>query len=250
MTARRKRRSRPSLRARLRRFWLVGAVGLVAVAWGGWRLVTLPALRMESLAITGLERVARSDVLARAHLDATTNVWLWNRAAIARRIEALPYVETARVVVRPLANVWIEIAERRPVACLREAGGRAYTLDRAARVLADGCGAGLTLAYVLRANLRPSLGEFLHDRELATLQRDGETLSAAGDHFRTLSHDAFGQLDATLPDGILVRFGADTDLDRKQRLIEPILAELGSRAGNVGTVDLRAPTAPIVVYRR
>lgn len=251
MTARAKRRSRPSLRARLRTFWLVGVVLSAAILWVGWRLVTLPAFRMNSLAITGLERIARSDVLARAQLDGTTNVWLWNRAAVARRIEALPYVATARIGVRPLANVWIQVAERRPAACLRVADGRAYTLDGAARVLENGCGAGLTLAYVVRADLHPSLGEFLHDSELATLQRDERALSAvAGDRFRTLSHDAFGELDATLPDGILVRFGADTDLERKQRLIDPILSELGRRAGDVGTVDLRAATAPVVVYRR
>ncbi len=250
MKGRAKRRTSPSLRTRVRTFWLVGLILAVIGIWGVWGLVTLPAFTMKSLAITGLERVSRADVLARARLDPAANVWLLNRSSIARRIEASPYVSTARVHVRPPANVWIEIAERRPAACVRDALGRTFTIDRDSRVLARGCGAAVPLTYVLRARLEPEPGTFLHDAELAALQRDAAALAADGDRFRAFSQDAFGQLQATMHDGIAVRFGADGDLDRKQRLIGPILAQLGPRAIDVRSVDLRAPTAPVVEYRR
>ena len=246
----RKRRSRPSLGARMRRFWLVGLVAVALALWGGWTLVTLPAFKLKSLAITGLERVRGADVVARANIDRSANVWLLDRGAIARRIQALPYVGTARVHVRPLANVWLEIAERRPEACLRDAAHRAYTIDGDARVLETGCDAALPLTFVVRARLDAAPGAFLHDAELATLQRDARALAADGERFHTFSQDAFGELEATMFDGITVRFGGDEDLDRKQRLIAPILAQLGPRAAAVRSVDLRALTAPVVEYRR
>ncbi|MBD5657739.1 MAG: FtsQ-type POTRA domain-containing protein, partial [Candidatus Eremiobacteraeota bacterium] len=184
----------------MRTFWLLGLVALVAIVWGGWTLLTLPALRLKSLAITGLERVSRGDVLARAHIDPTANVWLFDRNAIARRIEVLPFVDTARVHVRPLANVWIDVTERRADACLRDAAGRRMTIDAASRLLEDGCDATLPTTYTVRGKIGSSAGAFLHDAELDALRRDGQTLAADGDRFRLLSHDGFGGLQATMYD--------------------------------------------------
>jgi cell division septal protein FtsQ len=233
----------------VRTFWLLGIVLLGAAVWGGWTLATLPALRLKSLAITGLDHVSRDEVLARAHLDSSSNVWLFDRTAIARRIEALPYVATARIHVRPLANVWIEIAERHPAACVRDRNAQEWTIDRDSRVLDDGCDPSLPLRYLLKGRLAARPGVFLHDAELATLQGDARALAEGGDRFREFSHDAFGELEGTMHDGIAVRFGADGDLERKQRLIGPILAQLGPRASDVRAVDLRAPATPVVVYR-
>jgi len=249
VTQRAKRRTRPSLARRLRAFWLVGAALAALAIWGGWTLANLPAFKMKSLAITGLQHVSRADVIARARLDPAENVWFYDRRAIARRIEALPYVQTARLHVRPPADVWLDITERRPDACVRDAAGRSYTIDEESRVLESGCAGSLPRTYELRAEVRAAPADFLHVPELASLQRDVFALGAGGARFGTFSHDRFGQLQATMHDGIAVRFGDDDDLDRKQRLIGPILAQLGPRANDVRTVDLRAPTTPVVEYR-
>jgi cell division septal protein FtsQ len=246
---RRKRRSRPSLRTRLRTYWLVlAAVGAVA-AYGGYRLVTAPLFRLHALTMTGLSHVSRHDVVTRAAIDARSNVWLLDRAAMARRIETLPYVRVVRVHVALPANVWLEITERTPEACVREEGGRSFTIDADSRVLEPGCTSSVGIAYILRARLAPEPGAFLHDPELALLQSDARALSASGDRYRSFAHDAYGDLEATLSDGIAIKFGTDGDLGRKQRLIGPILAELGPRANAVRAVDLRAPATPVVEYR-
>jgi hypothetical protein len=52
-----------------------------------------------------------------------------------------------------------------------------------------------------------------------------------------------------MPGGIQIRFGDDDDLDRKRRLIAPILAQLGPRLADVRAVDLRAPGTPVVDFR-
>lgn len=246
---RRKRRSRPSLRARLRTFWLVGIVLAAIAVYGGYRLVTAPVFRLHALTMTGLSHVTRSEVAARAAIDPQDNVWLIDRSAVAHRIEALPYVSTARVHVRLPGSVWLEIVERTPEACVRERARRSYTIDAESRVLERGCAAAAGISYLLRAKLPAEPGEFLHDPELALLQGDARALAATGDRYRSFAHDTYGDLEATLSDGITIKFGTDGDLLRKQRLIGPILAELGPRANDVRAVDLRAPATPVVEYR-
>ena len=246
---RRKRRSRPSLRARLRTFWLAGIVFAAFAAYGGYRLVTAPVFRLHALTMTGLSHVKRNEVVARAAIDPRDNVWLIDRSAVARRIEALPYVSTARVHVSLPGSVWLEIAERVPDGCVREAQHRSFTIDVESRVLERGCAASAGIAYLLRAKLAAEPGTFLHDPELALLQGDARALAASGDRFRSFAHDSYGDLEATLSNGIAIKFGTDGDLSRKQRLIGPILAELGPRANDVRAVDLRAPATPVVEYR-
>jgi cell division septal protein FtsQ len=246
---RRKRRSRPSLRTRLRTYWLALAVVAAVAAYGGYRLVTAPLFRLHALTMTGLARVTRHDVVLRAAIDPHANVWLLDRAAVARRIEALPYVRVVRVHVGLPGNVWLELTERTPDGCVRVLGGRSFTIDADSRVLEPGCSSTAGIAYVLRARLSAEPGTFLHDPELALLQGDARALSATGDRYRSFAHDAYGDLEATLSDGIAIKFGTDGDLGRKQRLIGPILAELGPRANDVRAVDLRAPATPVVEYR-
>ena len=43
-----------------------------------------------------------------------------------------------------------------------------------------------------------------------------------------------------------VQFGDDEELGSKQRLVAPILAQLGERAARVSSVDVRTPATPVV----
>jgi len=247
-SARLQRRTRRSLGSRLRTYSLPAIALLGPAVWGGWWLANLPAFHLQSLVVTGLSRVTEPEVVARAAIDPQANVWFLDRAAVRHRIEAIPYVETARIHVRPQAAVWIEVSERTAEACVRDAAGNVLTVDAALRVLETGCSSA-KLTYEVRSNLPAAPGTFLHDPELIALQSDARTLARNADRYRAFSHDSFGELEATMQDGIRVRFGDDDDLDRKQRLIAPILAQLGPRAGDVRAVDLRAPDAPVVEYR-
>ena len=250
MTAkRRKRRSRPTLRARLRTFWIACVVAVAAVGYAGFAIATTPFFHVSSIAVTGLARVDEMTVVSRAAIDRHANVWLLDRASIARRIETIPYVRAAHVGVRPPASVTIDVTERTPEACVRDPKGRSATVDRDLRVLAAGCEDAGGIAYVVRTAPTLASGSFLRDPEISRLQNDAHELGATGDRYRSFSHDAFGELDATLASGITVRFGDDGDLDGKQRLVGPILAELGARARAVRAVDVRAPATPVVEYR-
>ncbi len=230
-------------------YWVVLALVALAGAWLSFTLATLPAFHLQSLTVDGDEHADRAQIVARAAIDRNVNIWLLDTHAAERRIEAIPYVLGAQIHRALPGTVRIAIVERAPEACVRFAGGASVTVDAPLRVLARGCADAPLRFYDVRAKGMPSPGAFLQDAELRTLQSDERTLAGLGADYRTFAHDAFGGLRATLPGGVAVLFGEEDDLPIKQRLVAPILAKLGSGAGDVATLDLRAAETPVVVYR-
>ena len=240
------RRKRSTL-SRLRPFWIAGA-GIAALASaGGYKAATLPMFDMKSLAVTGVSHLSADDVRSRAAIDAHSNVWLQDRAAMVRRIDAIPYVASAQVAIRFPAAVTIAVVERVATGCVRDPSGRHFTIDADRRILESGCRAS-PVTYDLRTSIDGRPGVFLSNSELDSLLADTAALAAGSNRFRTLGFDEFGDLEATLVDGIAVRFGDDGDLARKDRLVGPILAELGPRWRTVRALDIRAPATPVVEY--
>jgi cell division septal protein FtsQ len=226
-------------------------VVLAFVVWGGWRIEALPMFRDTSVTVTGLSpasHVSRADVLARAALDPQGNVWLLDRGAIERRIEAIPYVASAHVSVRPPASVTLEISERAIDGCVRD-GSQIATIDGDRRVLAAGCDRPSAPLYEIRGPIDARAGTFLQSPELIALQNDRKVLAPAGDSYRSYAHDTYGELEATLRDGIVVKFGDDDDLERKQSLVGPILAQVSGEGRPVSALDVRAVATPVVEYR-
>jgi hypothetical protein len=244
-----RRRSRPSLAARIRVYWIVLAVAVTLGAWTAWTLATLPAFHLQSLTVSDLEHVDRAQVVARAAIDPEANVWLLDTHAAERRIEAIPYVQSAQIHRALPARVRIEVVERTPEACVRFAGSAGATVDAALRVLARGCADAPLRFYDVRARGRATPGAFLQNVELRRLQGDERTLTALGANYRRFDHDGFGGLRAVMPGGVVVLFGDEDDLPLKQRLVNPILTRLGARGAEVAALDLRAADAPVVVYR-
>jgi len=246
----RKRRAKRTLRARVGTYWILGTIVACAFAWGMWTLATLPAFRLHDLAVTGTSRVARADVVRLAAIDPHENVWLLDRGAIERRVETIPFVLTAVVHRRPLGSVWLDVTERAPEACVLDRSGNEALVDVKLRVLSRACAGDANVTYAIRGTLNLRPGAFVRDPEVAALQSDAHALSATGDRYRSFAHDGYGELEAVLPSGIEIRFGDDDDLARKQRLIAPILAEVGPRLRTVRSVDVRAPSTPVVEFRK
>ncbi len=255
-----RRRSKPSLGTRARTYWIPAILAVAVAVLAGWVLAAAPMFRPSHVDVAGLSRVSRDDVLARAAINPNENVWLGDVRGAERRVEAIPYVLSARVHRRFPAAVTIAIAERVPEACVRDARGSQFTVDGALRVLETGCASAPAVAYLTRRALGGAKpGDFLADPALAELRRDALALAPPPNappsgaaqplRFTSFAFDAAGQLDATLPDGVRVRFGDDDALAEKERLIGPILASLGPRAATVRAVDLRAPATPVVEFR-
>ncbi len=244
-----KRRARTSLGRRIRTFWILIAFLAAATAYGTWALAKAPVFYAKSVDVVGLARVSRADVLAKASIDPTANVWLLDARSIEARVASLPYVATARIHRRPLASLRIDVVERERDGCAQASDGRLLTIDAERRILEAGCADDSLPKYLVKEFAQSVPGAFLDDPALAQLQGDAHALASDGRRYAFFGFDAFGELEAVMPDGIRVRFGEDADLQRKDRMVGPILAQLGPRAAQVASVDLRAPATPVVRFR-
>lgn len=243
------RRSKPSLALRLRAFWLLIAVAVAAAGYGIVTLVRLPALRVHAVHAHVVDGIAVTPaaVVAAARIDRNANAWLIDIRGATKRIEAIPYVATARITHRPPADLDITVTERVPLACVR-AGGRSVTIDEGRRILQDGC----ARASLPRIDLGPvrvgAPGTMAGEPSLAVLLGDAKTLAGAHVGVRALAHDRFGGLVAVDVQGVELRFGSEADLAQKATLVEPVRA--ATRRGRaIRAIDLRSPATPTVEFR-
>jgi hypothetical protein len=243
-----RRRRKRSLVTRLRIMWVFIVAIAGATAYGAYTLITLPALRVQSVdvQIEGLA-VKKSEVLQAANIDRSRNTWLLDTNGMERRIEAIPYVDAASVRRIPPAQLAIAVTEREPEACVRS-GSRVVTIDRERRVLENGCARPSALQIVLHGAALGAPGSVANPPTLAALLADGRVLRDAGVDTRSIGQDAYGQLVAIDTRGIQLLFGSDTDVAVKARLVGPVLGAAG-RGRPIRAVDLRAPATPTVQFR-
>jgi cell division septal protein FtsQ len=242
------RRRKRSLVTRLRIFWVFIVIIVGLTAYGTYTLITLPALRVQSVDVQldGLA-VTKDEVLRAANVDRTRNAWLLDTTQIARRIEAIPYVDRANVRRIPPAQIAIAVSEREPAACVRS-GSRLVTIDRERRILQNGCARSSALQIVLRDAPLGAPGNVADPPALAALLADGRVLRDAGVDARSVGQDTYGQLVAVDTRGIQLLFGSDADVAQKAKLVAPVLGAAG-RGRAIRTLDLRAPATPTIQFR-
>ncbi|HEY3239042.1 MAG TPA: FtsQ-type POTRA domain-containing protein, partial [Acidimicrobiia bacterium] len=162
--------------------------------------------------------------------------------ASAQRVEALPFVRSARVrrVFPNRVRIWL--TERMPAAfATRPAGGFAL-LDDTGRVLADRPDRPPDLPEVTGAGEIPPPGEWLRPARPALAV------------YLALTEPLRGQVSLALVEGESVtlrvggrdvRFGPPEHLDAKVAALAALLDHLRDRP--VVAVDVRVPSAPVVV---
>jgi cell division septal protein FtsQ len=243
-----RRRRKRSFVTRLRILWVFIVVIVVAAAYGGYVLVTLPALRVQSVDVrSDGHAVTPGEVLRAANIDRSRNAWLLDTNHMRQRIEAIPYVGTATVRRIPPANIAIDVSEREPAACVRS-GTRLVTVDRDRRILQGGCARASALQIVLHAGELGNPGSTANPPALGQLLADGLVLSDAGVETRSISQDPYGQLVAVDTRGIQLLFGSDADVATKAKLVAPVLGA-AQPGRSIRAIDLRAPSTPTVVFR-
>jgi cell division protein FtsQ len=238
-----------SATGRLRRFWLLFALLLAVIVGAAYFAATWPGFDPSVISVSGNDRMVPSQqIVAAAAISRDRNMWLQNTRAAAARIEAIPLIDTAWVHRRPPATVAIVVTQRLPVAIVASAGRR-YFVDAALRVLyaapSESPAPFPVLAPYTRVALVP--GAFLKDEQSTDLIADLQLLQAAHVRASLLSIDKYGDLTATLRNGVAVLLG-DDDLEKKIALIDPILAQLAS-GRPLRAIDLRALDAPVVEYK-
>jgi cell division septal protein FtsQ len=209
---------------------------------------TWPGFVTKRIVVSGNERVSRGEILTRARVAAHVSIWLQNTGAIAKRIEAIPFVDVARVRRIPPATIRIVITERRPFAVLRS-GDEAALVDRALRVLEPAAGAASYPELIVEPGVTFEPGEFVRRPNALALRDAYEQIDAGKIVPVSLQYDKFGGLVVTIRGGLRLLLGAQSDLSQKLTLADAILSQVVSRQRRVAAIDLRAPSAPVLVYR-
>lgn len=207
-----------------------------------------PGFDPKTVGVTGNERVPRSEILDRAAIASDQSMWFQSVGAISRRIEAIPYIASASVRRLPPASILILVSERTPFAVV-QSGDDAAVVDRDLRVLQEATGAQTLPVFSVKPGLALVPGAFLTQTGIVTLRDDYEAMIAAHVSPRELELDRFGGLVATMRDGIRVLLGDENDFGKKLALVDPILSQVVANQRQVAAIDLRAPAAPVIVYR-
>jgi hypothetical protein len=121
-------------RRRLRFLCVALAVVLVGAASVGITHSSLVAVH--HVEVTGIAHTGRREVLATAGLQSGSLMLNVHPDQMARRLDALPWVETATVSRHWPNSVAIRISERQPVAVVGAGPGRFAVVDLSGRVLA------------------------------------------------------------------------------------------------------------------
>lgn len=218
----------------------VAALGVVA---GGLAVSRSSLLHARGVEVAGADRLSRIDVVSAAGISGATNVlWLAEDEA-ERRLTADPWIARADVSRSLPWTIRIEVIERVPVA---------VAADGLHRVLVAADGTALGPAT-------PS------DRRLpvielpATRADDGPRPSAAGaaravgalspevrEAITRVTILGDSSIEIRLRDGILVRYGATSELARKAAALDDVLAWADEEGERLLRVSLAAPGMPAV----
>lgn len=209
---------------------------------------TSTAFDPKEIAISGNHRVTRREILTRAAIPPHVTIWLQNTGAIERRIETIPYIARASVHRAVPASIAIAVVERTAFAVV-ESGGDAAIVDHALRVLEPATGAETLPIFVVESHADLAPGGYLRARDALELRDVYDAVAARNIFPATLALDRFGGLVATMPGGVKLLLGGSNDLDHKLTLAGAILAQVVPGQRRVAAIDLRAPAAPVLVYR-
>ncbi|MCU0259702.1 MAG: FtsQ-type POTRA domain-containing protein [Ilumatobacteraceae bacterium] len=230
---------------RRRLVWVLVAAAVLAVVVGALAVVGSPLFDVEAddVEVTGVAYTDRARLQAVIDDLVGTPVLLVDRRAVQEDLEAIPWVESARVTTRLPHSATIEIRERRPLATFQGPDGRFRVIDRDGRVL--DVIEGQPIAYVVLTG--PDHGDlpagaFAPPPYAAAAELVQALTGSVRGRVVSIEVTADGtSLTMQLDDGVEVRFGAATDLLAKLVRLEtalPIATERGATVIDVSTSEV------------
>ncbi len=225
----------------------VALAGLIAVAAGAFAS-TWPGFDPKNVEVVGNHRVPTEQIRSAAGIAPHVSIWLQNTGSIARRIESIPYIGAVWIHRIPPASLRIAVTEREPFAILQSAPESAV-VDRSLRVLEPAAGDETLPELEVPPGLALRPGNFAVARDAMELRDAYEEIAARQIRPQALALDRYGGLVVTLRDGLRILFGQDADLGQKLTLVDAILGQVVRGQRRVAAIDVRAPAAPVIVYR-
>lgn len=229
-------------RRRLRR--TISAVVFIAVLIVAFLVERSSLVALDEVEVVGAVRLDPDVVRDAADLPLGTSTLRLRLGPAEERVEALPLVAGAEVArVDPL-TVRIVVQERVPV-LVAASGGKRVLVSSDGTVIARGAEDGLAIVEV-RAGGLPEVGDEVATSpplEAALAIHLGLSGPLRTEVVRYIAR-AIDDIDAVLASGVTVRIGSADRLDEKARALGAVLEDLGAEP--VGTIDVRAPRAPVV----
>lgn len=231
-------------RRRLRRL-LTALVSLIVLTVM-WTVAHSSLVGVRSISLSGSQRTDKASVLAAlasAGLRDGTPMLDADLDSAQRAVEALPWVENARVTKRWPASVEVTITERRPVAASAAADGTWRLVDRTGRVLdrLAELKPGIPTVYGAREPGDP--GTDLPPQARLAYEAIARVPSSLAGEVVSTVWDNSGAAAAVLADGQMALLPGPERLGDAFVALDALLA-----AGEVpnGLIDLRVPTNPVI----
>jgi cell division protein FtsQ len=231
-----------------RRRWVLGVALAVliagSVAWVG----NSPVFRMRELHVTGTRHLSDADVARLSGLTSKTNVLWVSGSAVARQLEANPWIASAVVSRHLPGEIDIAIRERTAVARIAQPGGRFLLVAGDGVVLGTHASSAHTVPVIRLA--RPPAGGTAPAATIAGVQAALATVAALPSTVRgqviTATERPDGTVTLRLTRGTVVEFGDATRAAEKGRVLRALLEWSAAHGVAPHTINVETPMAPAV----
>lgn len=200
---------------------------------------------LERVEVRGVQALTEQDVIEAADLDLGTSTVRLRLGAAEEAVESLPRVASATVQRQDPITVVIDVVERRP-ARIVVSGARRFLIDDTGRVIA--LAAGESLPTIDMVDETP-IGVGMSADDIPALAAAVAVLEELPGPVRVrvarVDASSGGGVVLLLDDGVLVRVGDRSRVPEKARALAAVLEDLAGR--EVAVIDVRAPSAPVVV---
>lgn len=245
MRTRRIRVRRAEGRRRLRRVTLVlGAVTAVILAAAASQS---PLLDVDHVRVEGVDGRRADQVVEAAAIAPDQAMVTLGGGAVARRVEELSWVASAQVSRSWPATVRLTVTPRRVVAVVQVTDDHVALVDDEGFVVAvepgatgegDGGRDGDQPLVLTGIDGRVAEGEALDDDARGAL----EVATAVAERMPGTVASVSTDLEATLSEGGIVRFGSTEELDEKITAVKTVLSDVDTTC--MAALDVRVPGSP------
>ncbi|MGO9911213.1 MAG: cell division protein FtsQ/DivIB [Acidimicrobiales bacterium] len=229
---------------RHRRRWLMAGVLGVLVVAGAFALVHSSLFGARHVEISGSAHTPDATIVRVAGLRGAPPLIDLSPAAIATRVESLPWVETAAVSVSWPSTVKIRLTERTPVATLRDEADSWAVTDPTGRVLEIVPTRPTSLPDIDVTGAVPPPGHRLPAKFAALARVAAAMPESMVPEILDVRWDSQGVV-ADLKSRIVAVLGSASMLEDKFVALATVLAHGG--LSGIGTIDLRVPAAPVLI---
>lgn len=239
--ARRVAVKRSAGRRRLR--WVLAVGAVLAVASLLASLVFTPLLDVDRITVAGQFRTSPEDIVAAGGVDQGAPLATVDLEAVARRVEALPWVAEATVRRDWPGTLKYVVVERAPVAAVEGPDGGWAAVDPEGQVLATLDEAPTDLPVVEGATVPLEVGAVAPEQERGAFAMAGAIPASARSLVEAVVLDGDGEVTVRLSSGGVATVGPLTDIPAKGLALASVLAAVDPC---VATLDLTVASAPLL----